>query len=224
MSPVTHFLAGWVVANLGGLGRRERAAVTGAGVASDIDGLGAIAELLTLESGRRLYWYTEYHHSLAHNIGFGLLVAVACGLVAGRRAKTALLALASFHVHLLGDLAGSRGPDGSQWPIPYLLPFSGAWQWTWQGQWELNAWPNYLITAALLGATVFLAWRRGCSPLEMFSTTADRAFVETLRYRFPRRDARTLVRPPAAPASSEAVAEGAEESGPMGRVDGEKRP
>jgi hypothetical protein len=96
-----------------------------------------------------------------------------------------LLALASFHLHLLGDLAGSQGPDGSQWPIPYLFPFSNAWQLTWRGQWALDAWPNYLVTLIALAATFFLAWQRGFSPLEMFSGAADRTFVLARRRRFP---------------------------------------
>jgi len=90
----------------------------------------------------------------------------------------------AFHLHLLGDLVGSRGPDGYQWPIPYLYPFSAQWTLAWPGQWELNAWPNILITALVLGITLYLAWKRGCSPLEMVSLKADAAFVTGLRKRF----------------------------------------
>ena len=185
MSPVTHFLVGWLVANADHLDRRERAVVTWAGVAADLDGLGYLAEHLTRGSSHPLWWYSDYHHVLAHNLGFALLTAVASFLLAKRRWTTAALALLSFHLHLLGDLAGSRGPDGFQWPIPYLLPFSNAWELTWQGQWELSAWPNYSITAAALAVTFFLAWSRGYSPLEIFSTSADKVFIGTLRRRFP---------------------------------------
>lgn len=186
MSPVSHFLVGWVVANCAKLNRRERAAVAVAGVAPDLDGLGVVAELFTRGSERPLPWFSEYHHVLGHNLGFGLLVAGVSLLVATRRWKTAGLALLSFHLHLLGDLVGARGPDGYQWPIPYLLPLSSAWQWTWDGQWALNAWPNLLLTAAALLVTLFLAWSRGYSPLEMVSLSLDGAFVDTLRHRFPR--------------------------------------
>ncbi len=185
MSPVTHFLVGWLVANSVDLSRKERAAVTVASVVPDIDGIGAIAETLTRGWDHPLLWYSKYHHVLAHNLGFALVVAGVSFMVATRRWKTAALALVSFHLHLLGDLIGGRGPDGYPWPIHYLLPFSGAWQWTWQGQWDLNAWPNFLITIAALGATLYLAWNRGYSPLEMVSASADRTFVETLRHRFP---------------------------------------
>lgn len=175
---------GWMVANSAGLSPRERAAVTFAGVIPDIDGLGAIPEVLTRNTSHPLTWFSDYHHTF-HNVTFAVAVAVAAYVIAKQRWKTALLALLSFHLHLLGDLAGARGPEGEPWAIPYLLPFSDAWQWTWKGQWALNAWPNFAITFALLGATFYLAWRRGFSPLEMFSQRADGAVVAAVRKRFP---------------------------------------
>src|SRR6185436_5291484 len=99
--------------------------------------------------------------------------------------KTTLLVLLSFHLHLVADLMGARGPDGDQWPIPYLLPFSNRWQWTWSGQWALNAWPNFVLTALLLTLALWLAWKRGYSPLELFSAKADGALVRAIRNRFP---------------------------------------
>jgi hypothetical protein len=60
-------------------------------------------------------------------------------------------------------------------------------QLSWHGQWELNAWPNVAITIALLLLTLWLAWWRGFSPLEMISAKADSAFVAALRNRFPRK-------------------------------------
>lgn len=186
MSPVTHFLTGWVLANTASLRRRDRALVTLAGVIPDVDGLGAIPDLLTRHSAHPLDWFATYHHSL-HNLGFALMVSLMAYLLGGQRGKVAWLAMVSFHLHLLEDLMGARGPDGYSWPIPYLMPFSRAWQLSWHGQWALDAWPNFVITAALLVATFYLAWSRGFSPLEMVSSRADTALVETLRRRFPRR-------------------------------------
>ena len=187
MSPVTHFLTGWVFANCAKLQPKERALVTLACVAPDVDGLGIVAELLTRNSPHPLLWFTLYHHSL-HNLAFALVVAAAAFLLAWHRWKTGFSALASFHLHLFEDILGSRGPDGYQWPIPYLKPFSSSWQLAWGGEWGLNAWPNVAITVALLLVTFWLAWRRGFSPLEMISTRADLAAVRTLRQRFPRSD------------------------------------
>jgi inner membrane protein len=50
MSPVTHFLTGWVLANSAALERRDRLLVTLSVVAPDIDGLGIVAEVLTRNS------------------------------------------------------------------------------------------------------------------------------------------------------------------------------
>ena len=187
MSPVTHYLISWVVANSAKLERKERAIVTLAGVAPDLDGLGIVPEWLTRNSSHPLNWFSEYHHTLGHNLGFAIVVTGVSCLIASRgwKLKAALFACLTFHLHLFCDLIGARGPEGEQWPIPYLAPFSQAWQWSWHGQWALNAWPNFVITFAALGATFYLAWKRGFSPLETFSRKADTMFVAALRNRFP---------------------------------------
>jgi hypothetical protein len=187
MSPVTHFLLGWAVANTSiNLKRKERTLITVAGIIPDIDGLGLVADLLTRNSAHATTYFADYHHILAHNLGAALVVTLIGFFLATHRWLTALLIFLSFHLHLLCDLVGSRSPDGYQWAIPYLLPFSHAWQLTWQGQWELNAWPNFLITGAALVAMFWLAIKRSYSPLEMISKRADRALVETLQKRFKR--------------------------------------
>ena len=183
MSPITHFLSGWMLSGLVE-GRRERAAVAIAAVIPDIDGLGIIPEVLTRNSAHPLPWFTEYHHILGHNIGFALATTLVAFFVLKRKLKPTLLFFVAFHLHLLGDLIGARGPDGYQWPLPYLLPFSHAMDLTWSHQWALNAWPNFVITFALLGVTFYWAARRGYSPIEMVSVRADSAFVRSLRDRF----------------------------------------
>ncbi|MDZ4164138.1 MAG: metal-dependent hydrolase [Smithellaceae bacterium] len=185
MNPLTHLLVGWTLANADStLNRWERTAITLAGVVPDLDGLGLVAEVLTRGSKHELLWWSTYHHAALHNLTFALLVAVLGFAVCGRRWRLALLAFVSFHLHLLGDLIGSRGPDKDHWPMSYLTPFSEAWQLAWAGQWELNAWPNFLLTGLLLALCFYLAWKRGHSPLEMISARADQALVQTLRHRF----------------------------------------
>jgi len=186
MSPITHFLVGWTVANSApSLSKQERAFVTWASVVPDVDGLGIIAEWTTRNSTHPLNWWSDYHHVLGHNIGFALLFSVIAAVFAKQKVITTLLVFISFHLHLLGDLVGARGPDGFQWPIPYLLPFSKQPELVWSGQWALNAWPNVLITALLLVVTIVLTRRRGYSPLQLFSAKLDDVFVSTLRRRFP---------------------------------------
>lgn len=191
MSPVTHFFAGWLVAaaaDLAGpspLTRREKALIVAAAVAPDLDGLGIIPELLTRHTSHPLLWFSQYHHSL-HTLLFALVCSVLAFVIAGPLVDfawgpvirgrpgqpthpwlTAALVFLSFHLHLLCDLLGSRGPDGYQWPIAYLKPFSNAMQWTWHGQWALNAWQNFAITGALLAATLGIARKYGSSPVEL---------------------------------------------------------
>jgi len=200
MSPVTHFFAGWLLASVSPTGRptaltrREKALVVAAAVAPDIDGLGIIPELLTRNTSHPLLWFSEYHHSL-HTLAFATFCTLAAYIIAGplvgctfgpaiqgRRSPshprlTALLVFVSFHLHLLCDLIGARGPDGDQWPIPYLKPFSNAVQLAWHGQWALNAWQNFAITGLFLAATFWIAWKYGSSPLELVSTECNGKFI-----------------------------------------------
>lgn len=198
MSPITHFLTGWAIANtVPSLKRRDRAFITLACVVPDVDGLGIVPELLTRHSAHPLDWFSLYHHRL-HNLAFAVFVTAVVLALANRTWLTAVMAFTSFHVHLFEDIIGARGPDGYQWPVPYLSPFSHAADITWSHQWAFNGWPNFAITIALLGITLYLAWRRGFSPLEMISARADCAFVQALRARFPR----TNYENPASPAQT----------------------
>ena len=208
MSPVTHFFAGWLLASVSPTGRpttltrREKALVVAAAVAPDIDGLGIVPELLTRNTSHPLLWFSQYHHSL-HTLAFALVCALAAYILAGPLANftfgpsiqgrplpthpwlTALLVFISFHLHLLCDLIGARGPDGDQWPIPYLKPFSNSIQLAWHGQWALNAWQNFLITGLLLLATFWFARKYQSSPVELVSQRWNVAFVTALKNRLP---------------------------------------
>jgi inner membrane protein len=192
------------------LTRREKVLVVAAAVAPDVDGLGIVPELLTRNTSHPLLWFSQYHHSL-HTLAFALVCTLAAYLIVGPLAAgsisdftfgpvirkpqpsvcrspfhpwlTAFLVFVSFHLHLLCDLVGARGPDGDQWPIPYLKPFSNAVQLTWHGQWALNAWQNFVITGLLLLATFWIAWKYGSSPVELVSEPANRAFTRTLHHR-----------------------------------------
>jgi membrane-bound metal-dependent hydrolase YbcI (DUF457 family) len=190
VSPITHFFFGWALANSApSLDKRERALVTRAGVVPDIDGLGIIADRLTRNSAHPLNWWGEYHHTLCHNLGFAIVIALMAAVLARQKLKTTILVFISFHLHLIGDLVGARGPDGDQWPIPYLLPFSKSARLVWSGQWALNAWPNMVIAAVLIGFALMWARQRGFSPLEVISTRVDAGFVRAIRSRFPLRAA-----------------------------------
>jgi inner membrane protein len=176
---------GWMVANARPFSRRQRIAITFASVIPDIDGVGIVADLLTKDSSHATDYYAQWHHVAGHNLFFALLVAFVCIVISKEhRAMSGILGFLSFNLHILGDLCGSKGPDGSQWDIVYLWPVSQVLALKVNWQWELNAWPNLLITVILLVATFYLGWKRGFSLVDVFSHRADRAFVDTLRHRF----------------------------------------
>jgi inner membrane protein len=84
MSPITHLLAGWAVANTIKLDRRDRMLVTLAGVVPDVDGFGIAAEALTRNGHNPLLWWSNYHHVLGHNLIFGLIVTLIAFLLSFR--------------------------------------------------------------------------------------------------------------------------------------------
>lgn len=183
----THFLTGWLVAlPKGALTPRERGAIACVGVAPDLDGLGLLVDKVNDWAGGESIYYETWHHVLGHNLGAALVFsAVAAGPARrGHRLAVALLAFLSVHSHLFFDLLGSRGSDGSQWPIPYLAPFSQAWQLTWRGQWLFNSWQNTTIIAVVLLLTLYGAWKYGRSPVGLISAEADAQLTATLRARF----------------------------------------
>lgn len=188
MNPVTHFLAGWVIGSDPSLSNHDRALVIIASVSPDVDALPILIDFAKGRSTDSLELWSRFHHSL-HNVTFAVAFALVCLMITNRRYMTATLAFFAINLHYFCDIIGSRGPDGYQWPIPYLMPFSDSWQLTVPWQWPLNAWPNVLITAMLIMFTLYVAWSRGYSPVGMISARGDQVFVATLRQRFgfPRR-------------------------------------
>ena len=177
-------LISWLSSNAVEVDLRERKLITLAGILPDLDGVGVVIDPVAAALGHPTCYWDVWHHQL-HNIGFCLLLtATALCLANVRRRMAAAAVFVVFHLHLFCDLIGSKGPDGYQWPIPYLLPFSNQWQLVWEGQWALNAWPNFAITVLFMGISLYMAWQRGYSFLEMFSRRADRALIRTLHNRF----------------------------------------
>lgn len=183
MNIITHALVGWCAGQRLLADRRDMLLVTAGSVAPDIDGLGVLAGLVSPDLG--LDWFSRYHHALTHNLVSGVVATIALGAVARDRLRTAAWVFVLFHLHLLCDVVGSRGPDGEQWPVPWLYPFSDRATLVWSGQWEVNAWPNLLFTVWLLALFLKQARDQGFSPIWYLSARADAAFVATLRHRFP---------------------------------------
>ena len=76
-----------------------------------------------------------------------------------------------FHLHLLCDIVGSKGPDGYQWPIPYLSPLYREINLSVPWQWELNAWQNILIAIIFFVITYKLIKIKGESLLNCSAST-----------------------------------------------------
>lgn len=183
MSPVTHLLLSWSVGSVFPFDRKDRVLVTLAGVSPDLDGAGMLLDLFSYRAGQPLELWVRFHHVLCHNLAFGLFLALFTFCLATRRLMAGAAAFLAFHLHLLCDILGSRGPDEA-WSVPYLLPFSHAGEIVWAHQWALNSWQNFAITFVALVFIFYQSWRKGISPLEIVSRRANDAFVAALRLRF----------------------------------------
>lgn len=185
MHVVTHLLMGWAVAEHTTKSPRDRALITWASVAPDLDGLGLVVDAVANQFGGTMQWYDRFHHLLLHGLPGAVLCTALFACIAHERWRTALLVFLSYHLHLLGDFLGSRGgTESAIWPIHYLSPLSDALTVSWSGQWQLTGWQNTTLTVLLMAYTFFLAVQRGYSPVGLFSKRADAAFVATLRRRF----------------------------------------
>jgi hypothetical protein len=188
MSPITHFLASWTLGDATGCKRRDCALVTWCGALPDVDGLGIVVDAASGVLGRPDTWYYGiYHHSLLHGLPAAILIPGVLSLFAIERLRVFVIGVVAVHLHLMCDLLGSRGPaEDDIWPINYLSPFSDALSVSWQGQWELNAWPNIFATIVLLMWIFARSVRTGHSPVGVFSSRADQLFVEAVRNRWSR--------------------------------------
>jgi hypothetical protein len=183
MSPVTHLLASWIVAAKTTDNLRDRRLVTLAGVVPDLDGLGIVIDMANGSFARgNLFYYPQYHHWLMHGLPAALLCSAILAAFGRRRWHVFALALLAFHLHLLCDLVGSRGPDPTDlWPIFYFGPISQHPMWIWKHQWGLDSWTNRLITVTLFGWALWLAVKCGDSFVGVFNRRIDRVFVGVLR-------------------------------------------
>jgi hypothetical protein len=173
MSPIAHAELGWLLAVPVVGSRRGRAWGAIAGVMPDLDGLTLAA--YPFDGGDA---YARWHHLLTHGFVAALATTVlAFALGGATRLRIALLALGSFHLHLLCDLMGS----GHGWPIAYAWPFTDRMIEPFRWGWELTSWQNMLVALAASFAILGVGAARGYSIVELFSQRGDAAFVQVLR-------------------------------------------
>lgn len=121
MNIITHLLVGWTLAEHTTKSPRDRALITVASVVPDLDGLGLIVDMAAPTFNWTVQWYERFHHQLLHGITGALVCTALLTCFARERWRAACLIFVSFHLHLLGDLLGSRGGGVTDiWPIHYL--------------------------------------------------------------------------------------------------------
>ncbi len=187
MSPITHYLTSWVLADQVFDDDKDVNLVALSGIAPDLDSLGVIADFANSWLGRpETDYYASLHHWLLHGAAGALVVSAALAAGARRKAKVFFWSLLIFHIHLLGDVLGSRGPhDSGIWPLYYLGPFTDkAGIVVWADQWLLNGWQNISLTVGLLIWTFYVMWRWERSPFSLIAPKIHAALVATVRQRF----------------------------------------
>jgi len=158
-----HAGAGWLLANTVKGDRRFRGAVLLAAVLPDIDGL-------TLPFGTDSF--IKYHHILAHNILFSIILSfLAIAFCNEHRIKALIFTQIAFYTHFFGDYFLTRIP------LYFLYPFSDA-SYRYPGGLWLGHPVNYILmlVALLIFIVIAVKWKR--TPLELFSPSADKQLVE----------------------------------------------
>ncbi|NOQ35451.1 MAG: metal-dependent hydrolase [Methylococcaceae bacterium] len=178
MTPPQHFIISWVVANSATLDRRSRVGITLSGLLPDVDGLGYVVDKVNLQFNIHSTYYIDYHHYLGHNLFAGLIIASVICSLCQHKTLVFLLSLFAFHLHLLADIAGSKGGDGYQWPIYYLYPLMPDLAITWQGQWLLSSWINSAIGVSFFIIAIIIARYRHITFFEFFSTKVEKAVAK----------------------------------------------
>lgn len=96
----------------------------------------------------------------------------------GVRSGPLTLVFAAYLSHLAGDYCGS----GPGWPLWPFRPFAET-MYLCGSAWELVSWQNTMISAIAIALTLFVAARRGYTPLETFLPHVDRIVVDAIRLR-----------------------------------------
>ena len=185
MSPVVHLIGSWLVASATTNNPHDRKLVTLAGILPNADGLGIIPDVVgSWLSGKEctFQYYQTYHHLLLHGWPGAVVISALLTVFARQHWRVLLLSLLAYHLHLLCDLIGSRGPDPDDlWPICYSEPLFRHPIWFWKHQWKLDGWQNQMIFIVLLITSLWLAVRRGYSFVEVISRRLDLVFVNVLQ-------------------------------------------
>lgn len=163
MSPITHLLIAWIVANIFSLNIKERRFCLVMGVIADFDG---VFILFSQE------FFIEYHHTLGHWLIFGIPLALIFTHFSGDKIKSFGAYSLAFSFHLIADIVGS------DWSIH---PFAPIWNAGFSAYPTLSVDmiyfvinPTVFVVAVLLSIYILFRYRR--TPLEFLSEKWDSVF------------------------------------------------
>jgi hypothetical protein len=137
----------------------------------DVDGLGIVVSE---------HWYTRFHHVVGHNLLFAVVTAAVLAAFSVRRVLAFFTYFALVHLHLFMDFWGS----GRDWGICYFWPFESAGPGSWWMNpygWAFFSWQNITAAFALLAWTVWIAYAKRRTPLELLMPNLDRQLVSWRR-------------------------------------------
>jgi len=176
-------LTGWLIAAYATDNPRDCRLVTLASILPDADGLGLLVDGVNHLLGHpQTHFYVRYHHFLLHGLFGAMLLTLVFAALARKRGRVALLCVLVYHLHLVCDLVGSRGPAPEDlWPIFYFGPFDKDPMWLWKHQWRLDGWQNRYFSVAIFFWALLLAELKGHSVVGVFNRRLDAVFVSVLR-------------------------------------------
>ena len=166
MNTGAHLQFGWLIAHTREFSRGERAAITLAAAAPDLDGL-------TIVAGVESELFYQYHHLLFHNVLSALVYVGVVAALVSRRGLILLLCAGSFLSHLLVDYLTAPWEMAPLWPFSPVLVNLGAHL----PKWVVQDLFQFAGIAGILAATVWLYLKYGRTPLEILSPRLDRLVI-----------------------------------------------
>jgi inner membrane protein len=166
MNTGAHLQFGWLIGHAREFDRTERAIITLAAVAPDLDGL-----LIVAGPGSEIFY--KYHHILFHNALSAIVYVAIVAACFSRRSLVLLLCLLSFLGHILVDYVTAPWEMAPFWPVSPMLVNLGSRLPGWVVQYVFQV----AGMAAILACTVWLYLKYGRTPLEVISPRLDRLVI-----------------------------------------------
>lgn len=158
MNTGAHLQFGWLIGHARQFDRTERAVITLAAVAPDLDGL-----LIVAGPGSDIFY--KYHHIAFHNALSAVAYVALVAVFFSRRGLVLALCLASFLSHILVDYMTAPWEMVPFWPVSAIMVNLGSRLPGWVVQYVFQV----AGMAAILACTVWLYLRYGRTPLEIIS-------------------------------------------------------